>query len=242
MTVTALNISHLRSVVPPHQGDVRDLLTQLAAEGVAPPPAAARAMTLLAEVLARCFVATPALAERVGTDLDDVDADSLTEAMRRALVDRHLYDSDWPRSALDAHLAAIAVAAIAADVERILADLRPTWDTAAAAVHGAVRAGIGPHTKAADVLEASDAAVAAWRALLVAVPVLDRLHRLRNRVLWTAALDVTDDDLEYGQAAWLTRAAGGPPSLTSSEPKDVAAARRRIAEPINPSSDIEETA
>ncbi|WP_426986560.1 hypothetical protein [Pseudarthrobacter sp. Y6] len=72
---------------------------------------------------------------------------------------------------------------LAADTDRIIQELRPTFDAAAGQVHAAVEAGIRPHSTAQDVLDLEDATAAAlWNDLNTHVRALERIKNLRVKM------------------------------------------------------------
>lgn len=199
---------------PPARSEVAALLEKLAALGVDVPPDAVRALQL-AEAVER-LAAPPDVAGWVQrSDLFAISGEDVMVALRRSVVQLQLAapaGRGLLREAVDA-LTARAVAALAADAERLIDALRPSWDTAAGVVAAAAATGITSASTAADAIKLGDDAAAAWRTLAPALAVLDRLHRLRNTLLSLTGREHDDD--RAVQPRWLDRSVAGPVPLTT---------------------------
>lgn len=210
-----------RSMAAPARSEVAALLTELRALGVDPPADGVRALELVDEV--ERLAAPPDVAGWIArADLSTLGAEDVMTGVRRSVVQLRLTDPAGRgllRDAVEA-LTRRAVAALAGDVDRIVGELHPGWDAAAAVVRAAAAAGIGTASTAADVIALGDAAAAAWRTLPPALAVLDRVHRVRTRLLVLAGRDL--DAADVGEQRWLDRAAAGPLQLTH-HPEEVPA-------------------
>lgn len=194
---------------------VPEVLDALHREAVTPPAAAVRALQLADELRAR------SQSPNVGTYVAEVDLDSLTpESLwaycRTALTDTELTDgrtgSNLRSNAADA-LTTRAAKAIIADIDRIIADLRPRWDAAAAVVHAAAQTGITSiNLPAKAVIDLGDDAVRAWRDMAAPLATLNRIWQLRNLLALHAGREIPETDL--GTVDWLARANSGAPELT----------------------------
>jgi hypothetical protein len=213
--VTEFDLLRRRSTgSAPVQSELESLLAGLRREGVTLPPQATRALELTHEV--RALHQSPRVHAWIAqADLATVDAAQIYDQCRQTLTDTGLTTGAIGPSIVaqctDA-LVARAAAAVVADLDRIITELRPTWDQAAALVHKAYQAGIRPTTTAADAIVMGDEAVAAWRTLAQPTAVLNRIWRLRNRLLFIADREIPERDL--GTITWLDRASAGPPELT----------------------------
>lgn len=196
----------------PARSEVAALLAELRALGVDPPVEAVRALELVNEV--ERLAAPPDVAGWIArADLSTLGAEDVMTGVRRSVVQLRLTDPAGRgllREAVEA-LTRRAVAALAGDVDRIVEELHPGWDAAAAVVHAAAAAGIRTASTTTDVLRLGDAAAAAWRILPPALAALDRMHRVRNRMRMLAGRDLDAGDL--GEQRWLDRAAAGPLQL-----------------------------
>jgi hypothetical protein len=102
-----------------------------------------------------------------GADLATLDAERIMTELRHASASLDLLDrrrSGLGREMLDV-LVARAATSLAADVDRLIDDLRPAWDVTADVVAAAAATGISSASTAADVIKLGDDAVAAWRTL-----------------------------------------------------------------------------
>lgn len=248
--VTQHDLSRRERHEPPVQSDVAPLIEALAREGITAPADATHAMALLHECSER--YTSPDLRTWItGADLATLDAarimTELDSAWVRASMLRQgsglLHDVLDVLDVLDAR----AVEAVAADVHRLIGDLRPAWDVAANVVAAAAATGISSASTAADVIKLGDDAVAAWRTLPPAIATLNRLHRVRNRLLFLAGRELSEGDI--GEQRWLDRAYAGPPALTATEITwqrrrvQLMAARALPAPPseTTPTEDVEQT-
>ncbi len=198
----------------PVAAEIESLLADLRREGVAPPSETIRALEL-AQAVKDLHQPPDVHAWIRDVDLDSVSPQQVYDYLRLALADTGLTTGalgpNIVATGTDA-LTARAASALVADLDRIIAELRPAWDQAAALLHKASKAGIRATTTAADAIAMGDEAVAAWRTLAQPLAVLDRIWRLRNKLLFIAGREIPDRDL--GQIAWLDLATSGPPALT----------------------------
>jgi hypothetical protein len=212
----------------PVASELHALLDDLRREGVDPPAEAARALALLADTR-KVYESLPDRNWLAHADLDSLDPQRIIDHLRLVLTDTGLHSGAGTNIAGHAFEALVtrATAAVVADTDRICDDLRPAWDAAAAVVHTAAAAGIRGATTAAQVIEMGDDAVNAWRTLAQPLATLDRLHRLRNRLLFFAGRELADHDL--GEQRWLDRASAAPPQLHTTETTWEQARMQRLA-------------
>jgi hypothetical protein len=201
----------------PVQSEVLALLAALDAEGVPAPAEAVRAMQLLAGTT-ELHTPPDVPGWIAGADLDSLTPGQIMEHLRGDLADLGLsIGKSGPNLFGQVHNALVARAAqaITTDLDRILDELRPTWDAAADLVHDAARTGITSATTAEAVIAMGDEAVAAYRQLAAPLATLDRLHQLRNTLLFYAGRELAEHEL--GPQRWLDRASSTPPALTTTK-------------------------
>jgi len=145
---------------PPVQSDVAALIEALVREGITAPADATHAMALLHECSKR-YTSPDLRTWLTGADLATLDATRIMTELDSAWVRVSMLrqGSGLVHEVLDV-LVARAVEALAADVDRLIGDLRPAWDVAADVVAAAAAIGISSASTAADVIKLGDEAVA----------------------------------------------------------------------------------
>lgn len=210
-----------------NQAELAELLVELRRYGVEPPADTVRALELLVGVQQ---VRRPAnfRAWLASADLDDLDVETVWEFARSALTDTGLTTGGIGPNVLGGihtELVNHAAAALVSDLDRILSDLRPTWDQAAKVVTSAANTGLRSSTTPTEVIDLGNDAVEAWRNSQKSLSVLDRLWTLRNKLALLADYEIRDSEL--GQQGWLDRAANGSLDLALSKRTDEYLRRRR---------------
>ncbi len=193
------------------------VLGDLRREGVDAPPAVDRALELDGECAQLFASPTPVTKWLDGQDLADLDGEQVIErvtehAWRVQVGDRR---GEYARQ-VAAWLLQRAVDALAGDLDRIVGELRPTWDAAAADLAAAARAGITGSTTAEEAIEQGDQPVAAWRTVGPAVAVLDRLDQLVARLTFLCGYYVDPEVTnQRGRQHWLDSSVSGPVALAA---------------------------
>ncbi len=161
---------------------------------MAVPTALATALELYAEVTAR-LDAHPS----IGNGLLDLTTDEAVARIRDTVVHGLVFTA--PMVAFTQFrdtLAQEAATAVAADTERIIAELCPAFDAAATAITAAAEAGLRPDHSPADVIDLGDDAVRTYRALDGdIVDTLDRIADLRLSLTTIAGIGPRDDRTEW---------------------------------------------
>jgi hypothetical protein len=201
----------------PVLSELQALLDALAAEGVSPPPDTAVAVELVLGTRKLAVQMPDIPGWLVGADLDALTPAGIMDRLRTELANTGLRTGGGSNFvfAVDVALIGRAVSAVAADLDRIITELRPAFDAAAIEVHDAAKTGLTSATTAEQVIDLGDEAVAAYRRLASPLATLTRLWKLRNRLLFYVGRELPERDL--GEQRWLDRCAAAPVELTVTE-------------------------